>query len=177
MSNITLSGPSNVWYGVGLNASKMGDQPYAIIVDGNGNVSERKLADQGPGSLLKPSVKIISSKESNGIRTVSLSRPINGASNDHFTFYVDETEIPFINAVGSTVELSYHKEKTSSLIKIFPIGTSTCVCGVNDIPFGQAKGSLKYENTSDRHYLSFDGDAINLKANNFRGLSHISNHN
>merc|ERR1719270_585964 len=104
MSNITLSGPSNVWYGVGLNASKMGDQPYAIIVDGNGNVSERKLADQGPGSLLKPSVKIISIKESNGIRTVSLSRPINGASNDHFTFYVDETKIPFINAVGSTVE-------------------------------------------------------------------------
>ena len=147
-SNITITGPSDVWFGVGLNASKMGDQPYAIIVDGSGNVSERKLADQGPGTLLEPSVKIISNKESNGIRTVVLTRPIYGATNEHFTFNVDDPELPFINAIGSTVELSYHKEKTSSVIKIFPIGSSTCVCGVNDIPFGQAKGSLKYENTS-----------------------------
>jgi len=148
MLNITLSGPSSVWFGVGLNASKMSYQPYSIIVDGNGNVSERKLADQGPGTILAPSVKIISNKESNGIRTVILSRPILGATNDHFTFDVEEPKLPFINAIGSTVELSYHKEKTSTMIEIFPVGTSTCVCGVNDIPFGQAIGSLQYENTS-----------------------------
>ena len=40
---ITLTGPSSVWFGVGFNASAMKDAPWAIIVEGDGNVTERKL--------------------------------------------------------------------------------------------------------------------------------------
>ena len=32
--------------------------PRAIIVDGYGNVTERKLADQSPGAALSPSVTV-----------------------------------------------------------------------------------------------------------------------
>ena len=34
----------------------MNDKPYAIIIDGNGEVTERKLENHGPGSLLSASV-------------------------------------------------------------------------------------------------------------------------
>ena len=36
---ISLVGPADVWFGVGLDASAMADKPYAIIVDGSGRSS------------------------------------------------------------------------------------------------------------------------------------------
>ena len=33
-----LTGPANVWFGVGFNAGSMADKPYAVIVDGLGKV-------------------------------------------------------------------------------------------------------------------------------------------
>ncbi len=51
---ITLIGPSGVWFGVGFNAHLMGDQPYTIVVDGTGAVTERKLGDHDPGRQLSP---------------------------------------------------------------------------------------------------------------------------
>jgi hypothetical protein len=46
-ANITLSGPAGVWFGVGFDAEEMSDLPYAIIVDGAGQVTERKLVKHG----------------------------------------------------------------------------------------------------------------------------------
>jgi len=46
-ANITMTGPDGVWYGVGFDATRMSDLPYAIIVDGSGNAQERKLANHG----------------------------------------------------------------------------------------------------------------------------------
>jgi hypothetical protein len=55
VATITLSGPADVWFGVGWNANAMGDKPYAIIVEGkSGNVTERRLGDHDPGHLLQP---------------------------------------------------------------------------------------------------------------------------
>jgi hypothetical protein len=45
-ATITLAGPADVWFGVGFNASAMKDRPWAITVEGAGEVSERRLADQ-----------------------------------------------------------------------------------------------------------------------------------
>ena len=47
--NISLSGPADVWFGIGFDATAMKDHPYAVIVDGEGAVTERKLADHAPG--------------------------------------------------------------------------------------------------------------------------------
>merc|ERR550539_1496822 len=39
---LRLTGPNDVWFGVGFNALTMGDMPYAIIVDGStGRFHER----------------------------------------------------------------------------------------------------------------------------------------
>ena len=51
-----------MWYGVGFNAGVMKDLPYAIIVDGDGHVTERKLSDHGPGTQLMTTVKVQSVK-------------------------------------------------------------------------------------------------------------------
>merc|ERR1712100_335669 len=62
-ATITISGPSDVWFGVGFGATQMADAPYAIIVDGNGKATERKLASHAPGDQLQTSVSVKSNEE------------------------------------------------------------------------------------------------------------------
>ena len=50
----------------------------AIVVDGDGNVTERKLADQSPGKMLSPSVDVLHHSVTNGKRTVILTRALKG---------------------------------------------------------------------------------------------------
>lgn len=117
---ITLTGPSNVWFGVGFNAEAMKDLPYSIIVDGNGQITERKLADHGPGSKLADSVNIVSNTVVDNVRTVVMSRPVKGASKNHYSFQEIPGDLPLISAVGNSVQLSYHKSKTGSTITLLP---------------------------------------------------------
>ena len=50
-ATITVSGPADDWFGVGFGALAMADAPWAVIVDGEGAVTERKLADHGEVTL------------------------------------------------------------------------------------------------------------------------------
>jgi len=125
---ITLTGPSNVWFGVGFNAEAMKDLPYSIIVDGNGQITERKLADHGPGSKLADSVNIVSNTVVDNVRTVVMSRPVKGASKNHYSFQEIPGDLPLISAVGNSVQLSYHKSKTGSTITLLPTRDQACVC-------------------------------------------------
>lgn len=156
MARITITGPSHVWFGVGFNATQMKDRPWAVIVDGFGNVTERQLHDQNPGQTLSPSVQIVSTTVSGGFRTVILSRPFKGATPEHFTFRPhDDVLLNFINAVGNQPTLSYHKLKMPSSLILLPVaGTAkvagACICASKPAPFGQAKGTLVYEATSQK---------------------------
>ena len=104
---ITLEGPSDVWFGVGLDAQLMDDAPYAVIVEGNGNVTERKLAKESPGTKLANSLTLVSNTVVGGVRTVVATRALKGATASHYTFNASKLVLPFINAVGSTPLLSY----------------------------------------------------------------------
>jgi hypothetical protein len=145
---ITLAGPSDVWFGVGFNAQRMADSPWAIIVDGTGNVTERKLADQNPGKQLPSSVTLVHSSVTNGLRTVVLTRAAQGKTAEYFTFDPAKlSTLPFINAVGSSPQLSYHKAKTPSGLSVLPVdseGAGACICAEKPAPFGQGKGKLVY---------------------------------
>jgi hypothetical protein len=149
---ITMQGPSDVWYGVGFNATTMGDQPYTITIDGkSGKVTERKLGNHNPGSVIKSMVTILSNNvdKKNNLRTVVMTRKLLGITPEHYTFNVDVLELPFINAIGSQATFSYHKEKDAATLMMYPKnGGNACVCGAKHIPFGEAKGFLKYENSS-----------------------------
>ena len=73
---------------------------------------------------------------------------MKGLTADHYTFDIGVLKISFITAIGSTVNFQYHKEKTSSVLNLFPSdGEASCVCGEKEIPFGQAKGFIKYGKT------------------------------
>eukprot|EP00944_MAST-04C_sp_MAST-4C-sp1_P015663 g15663.t1 len=148
-SNITftISGPSDVWYGVGFNAEEMKDEPYAIIIDGKGEVSERKLGEHAPGKLLRSTLQVISNSVNNNTRTVVLTREI-----------VDENDMPYlgvagnlnvITAVGSTIDLSYHKSRTAASIVMIPEKVRSCLCQPNTKAFivymNQSKQGFGYD--------------------------------
>lgn len=151
--HIAVVGPSDVWYGVGFNASEMSDEPWAIIVDGHGAVTERKLVDQKAGTLLKTSVKVLSNTVVDGVRTVTLTRAMKGAGAEYYSFdYNGPSSIPFINAVGSTPTFSYHKDKSPASITLLPIAGSACVCSGSKLKFGDGscKGDISYVPTNQK---------------------------
>jgi hypothetical protein len=74
---ITITGPADGnWFGIGFDTRYMADSPYAIVIDGNGKVSEHMLADHAGGIVLNSSVTVVSQSVSNGQRTVVLTRAL-----------------------------------------------------------------------------------------------------
>jgi len=144
--NMTLVGPSDVWFGVGFNAAAMKDKPYTIVVNGHGDVSEVKLDDHLPGRNISKSITVVSNTEKDGMRTVVLTRPLQGATADHYTFSLSQTNLNFINAVGNGPYYAYHKSKETSSISLLPQNAPICVCTDKDsIPFGKGYGTLIYD--------------------------------
>ena len=144
----TMSGPADVWFGVGFNAKTMSDLPYAIIVDGAGVVSERKLGNHAPGAALKSSFTVISSEKSSGVRTVKFSRPSAGLTSDHWAVPSSAGIVNLIAAIGSQSELSYHKAKTDASILLLPNNVETCICAP------QKQSFINYMNASK---IGFNG--------------------
>jgi hypothetical protein len=139
---ITMTGPDGVWFGVGFNAGVMADTPYAIIVDGFGNVTERKLKEHDPGMLLNVSVTVISNTVVAGIRKVVLERKIRGKTNNHYTFPTTPRNIRFINAIGNGPNFSYHKFRTASSLTVIPTEVLSCVCMPDNVTYLSYGGAL-----------------------------------
>jgi hypothetical protein len=146
LATITASGPSADWFGVGFGAQAMKQKPWAIIMEGDGKVTERQLADQSPGQLLPSTLAVVSNTVADGKRTVVMTRSLQGK---YFTFSPKVATIPMINAVGSGPKLAYHKMKDPVTLSLLPIGGGgTCVCAGKAAPFGSQKGKLMYTPTN-----------------------------
>eukprot|EP01059_Diplonema_ambulator_P030544 TRINITY_DN5273_c0_g2_i1.p1 TRINITY_DN5273_c0_g2~~TRINITY_DN5273_c0_g2_i1.p1 ORF type:complete len:1010 (+),score=280.65 TRINITY_DN5273_c0_g2_i1:55-3084(+) len=108
---ITVEGPASAWFGVGFNGSMMSGT-YAIIVDGYGQATERVLGDHDPGTQLSDNmITVVDYTVVNGVRTVLLSRALEGVTPDHYTFTPNDGtpySIPFIAAFGNTIDLNFH---------------------------------------------------------------------
>lgn len=147
---LTLTGPDVVWFGVGFGAQAMGDQPWTVVVDGAGNVTEHKLKDQNPGTVLPTSVVVVSNEAKDGQRTVVLTRAMKGKTSDYFTF-TPSGILPIINAVGSGPAFAYHKNKAAAKVTLVPLvsparphAAAACLCTQPPPAFGDAKGKLVY---------------------------------
>eukprot|EP01043_Picozoa_sp_COSAG02_P110740 COSAG02_NODE_46878_length_345_cov_0.845528_1_plen_64_part_10 len=55
----------------------MGAEPWTLVVDGTGSISEHKLGDHVPGTVLPRTVTLLATKTTDGRRTVVVSRPIS----------------------------------------------------------------------------------------------------
>jgi hypothetical protein len=73
---MTLSGPADVWWGVGFGAAAMSSEPWTLVVDGTGTVTEHKLGNHAPGTVLQPSISVVSSAVQDGVRTVVVTRDL-----------------------------------------------------------------------------------------------------
>ena len=127
-ATLTISGPSSVWFGVGLGAQAMKDSPNAIIVSGNGTVFEQKLGDQQAGKRLALSVKVVSATVANGVRTVVLTRSLKGLTAEHYSFDVTKPSIQYINAIGRGSTFAYHKSRAASVVSLTAVDAHTCIC-------------------------------------------------
>ncbi|KAH3737860.1 uncharacterized protein LOC127850309 [Dreissena polymorpha] len=136
MALITISGPDDVWFGVGFNATHMADSPYTIIINSDG-VYERQIgtcgseAEHCPGDALDTSVTVVSTTVQDGKRTVVLSRPLKGKTSKHYTFDItNEAQIPFISAIGYSQKFDYHKAHSSGLVVLLAHGEQNCICDI-----------------------------------------------
>jgi len=155
-ANITMSGPADSWFGIGFNTDVMTNSPWAIVIDGNGKVTERVLGDHAAGILLNSSVQIISHTVANGTRTVAMSRPLAGLTPQHHTFDATKLALDFISAIGSTPTFGYHKSKTVATITLWPTTpgpnpapAAACVCALPAAAFGKGTGTIKYLPTGE----------------------------
>jgi len=91
VATITMSGPADVWFGVGIDAKLMSDAPYTLLVNSS-MVWEQKIgtcgseAEHCPGSTLAKSITVVANSVSDGVRTVKMTRPFAGATPQHYTF-------------------------------------------------------------------------------------------
>jgi hypothetical protein len=159
-ATITFSGPAGAWFGVGFDASKMADQPYAIIVDGSGKVTERKLGSHAPGDLLPTSIKVVSSTVSRSVRTVVMTRPVAATSKKHYALPTVPGKIDLITAVGNGPVLAYHKDRTGSSITLLPTASAACLCAPTE------KTYLTYMNktTAEFHYDCLDAPRSDMRS-------------
>lgn len=125
---ISITGGDGKWFGVGFDATAMSDLPYAIVVDGYGRVTERKLEDHGPGRLLPATVRVLSNIVQHGNRTVVLKRALAGASPDYYSFAAKRTFLPFINALGGTADFGQHIARAPSAVALLEVNGPTCIC-------------------------------------------------
>lgn len=151
-ATITITGPAQVWFGVGFNATSMADTPWAIIVDGDaGGVTERQLALHDPGTPLPSSIKVVSNTVQGEKRTVVLSRPLEG---NPFSFSSETTQYNFITAIGSGPKFAIHQNHTASSLTMFAVDGPSCVCTEKPAPFGQGTGMFKYVDSGEQYGFS-----------------------
>ena len=133
---MSMSGPADRWFGVGLNNTSPGEDAmnntYAIIVlpDGDNNVQEWILGNTGDKKtqkVLSSSINIISKKSVGGVQTISFSRNLIGSTPDHKNFTsVDGSfnKMTMIQATGVGKVFTYHKDR-----QIYSMNTSSVTRG------------------------------------------------
>jgi len=133
-ATITLSGPADRWFAAGLQASVMEDQPYTLVVNSSG-MHERKLgtcgteADHCAGDPLSESLTLVSNSVSDGVRTVVATRPLKGATKDHYTFQPGTvSSLNYISAVGHSQAFGYHQAHDALTLGFANPSGTTCVC-------------------------------------------------
>lgn len=119
---IVITGPSTVWHAVGFGGNAM-NGTYCIVVDGQGNVSERKLGNHNGGTQLSSSITSSNTSVAAGTRTTVVKRPLSGASGNHFTFPGNGSSVSVIWAYGTGSSLNSHINRGASLLTFGPVST------------------------------------------------------
>lgn len=136
---MTLTGPSNVWFGIGFNGTDMANT-YSIICSDAVYCFEQILAYGATGQLLsKQHISTISDVRQNGVRTVQLSRKQIITADDDANNYANIFDFPSFPL---------------NLPIIYSYGTNN-IFATNASHMANAdKCSLMFTNLTNRHNLT-----------------------
>ena len=123
---INLTGPADVWFGIGFNAHNMNDLPYTIIV--NDNLMEVKLGNHNSGKILNNTLEVISNNIIDNTRIVYFKRLKYGLTSDYYSFTNNKGSINIIGAIGKNKIYSYHKKRTGTILYYINDIDNTCIC-------------------------------------------------
>jgi len=136
---LTATGPADVWFGFGLNATLMASQPYALVINEDG-VMERRLgtcpAVEGnhcPGAELEQSIQVVSNEVVGGLRTVVMTRSVRGLTKDHYSFKPEEDTIHMITAIGRSPKFAYHDRHGPAVLSLLTVGSPVCICDLGEV--------------------------------------------
>lgn len=124
VSTMRLSGPSDVWFGVGLHAQTMAEEPHAVLVDCvSERFEERRLSQASLGQLLEPSLEMTAPPEqNNGVCSVVLRQSPMLATSPHALFDPLSIELNVIVAVGrSDSFFSGHEARVAGHMDLDPL--------------------------------------------------------
>lgn len=137
-ATITISGSAKAYFAVGFNATRMSNKPYVIYVNDDG-VHEQQIGTCGgsghcAGTALKPFVNVVSSKVVDDVRTVVLTRPLQGLTKEYYTFDpAKQSQIPVLAAVGHSQNFDKHMEETRGTLILLDEEGPTCICNYTTV--------------------------------------------
>ena len=133
VATLTLTGPADAWFGVGLNAKVMSDAPYTLLVNST-NVWEQQIGTCGSeaehcgGDPLPKSITIVSNDVNANERTVVVTRALTGISAKHYTFSTSTPTINWISAIGTSQKFAVHMMHAPAVITLTSEGLASCIC-------------------------------------------------
>mmetsp|Transcript_40109 Transcript_40109/g.65792 ORF Transcript_40109/g.65792 Transcript_40109/m.65792 type:complete len:248 (+) Transcript_40109:91-834(+) len=110
---ISVTGPSSVYYSVGVGSCKM-DGTWALIVPGATAASttpyEQLLGSDRAGSTLESTLDVVEDIDDGQQRTVTMTRLLSSeVGDDYYAFSTDDESISVIYAWGATASYGYHQ--------------------------------------------------------------------
>eukprot|EP00501_MAST-03F_sp_TOSAG23-6_P002650 GSMAST32.ASY1.ANO1.2794.1 assembled CDS len=159
-ARITMTGPDKVWFGVGFGATAMKDLPYSIIIDGIGNITERKLGNHECFIFFSisnfSSITVVSNTVTGGTRTVVMTRLVTGKIPDYYNIPKVPGKINVITAIGATSTFSYHAHRTGASLVLLPMSVPACICKPTSTSYLTYMENTALQSTSEFYYDCVD---------------------
>ena len=116
---ITLTGPSNRWFGIGLNATSMANGTDCLYY--TNTLVDAKITGQGSPTTDSTNEWTVSNTTSGTTRTLILTRDFVGGTGD-YTFLYNDSSLNVIWAYGSGTSFIKHDSASSASLTFTTLG-------------------------------------------------------
>jgi hypothetical protein len=108
-TTLTISGPSNVWFGIGFGGQSMAEGVDIFMSDGSGNIRDAfSTSKQVPPADAQQDWTLISNNTSGNTRTIVATRDNNTGDANDFVFNASAGSLSIIYAIGSSTNYAQH---------------------------------------------------------------------
>jgi hypothetical protein len=115
-TTLTISGPSNVWFGIGFGAQSMAGDVDIFMTDGNTIRDAFSIAKNVPPADAQQDWVLVSNNVSGSTRTIVANRPNDTGDAKDFVFSSSATTLPIIYAVGSSTTYAQHTNRGITIL-------------------------------------------------------------